>query len=71
MLGILLITPGAIINKLNQEIVRVLNQPEVKQKFFETGTEVVGSSPEQLGAKIKAEMARMGKVIKDAGIRID
>ena len=62
-------TPAAIINRLNQEIVRVLNRAEVKEKFFNAGVEVVGSSPEQLAATIKSEMARMGKVIKDAGIR--
>lgn len=40
-------------------------------RFFNTGTEVLGSSPGELGAVVKAEMARMGKVIKDAGIRAD
>jgi tripartite-type tricarboxylate transporter receptor subunit TctC len=64
-------TPAAIVQRLNQEIVRVLNQLDVKQKFFDTGTEVVGSSPEQLTAKMKSEMAQLGKVIKDAGIKLE
>lgn len=62
-------TPGAIINRLNREIVRVLNQAEVKEKFFSTGVEVVGSSPEQFAAVIKSDLSRTGKLIKDAGIR--
>jgi tripartite-type tricarboxylate transporter receptor subunit TctC len=62
-------TPTAIIRRLNQEIVRVVNQPEIKDKLLASGSEVVGSSPEQFAAAIKAEMNRMGKIIKDAGIR--
>jgi tripartite-type tricarboxylate transporter receptor subunit TctC len=64
-------TSTAIIKRLNQEIVRILNQPDVKQKFLDSGTEVVGSSPEQMAALIKSDMATMGKVIKDAGITTD
>jgi tripartite-type tricarboxylate transporter receptor subunit TctC len=64
-------TPAAIVNRLNQEIVRVLNSAEVKEKFFNAGTETVGSSPEQLMVTVKSEMVRLGKVIKDAGIRAE
>ncbi len=62
-------TPAAIINRLNQEIVRALNQANVKEKLSSTGVEVVGSSAEQFAAKIKSEIVRMGKVIREAGIR--
>ena len=61
-------TPETIINRLNRDIVRVLNRPDVKEKFFKTGLETVGSSPQQLATAMKSEMARIGKVIKDAGI---
>ena len=61
-------TPAPIVGRLNQEIVRVLNEPDVKEKLFISGVETVGSSPEQFLAVMKSEMARMGKVIKDAGI---
>jgi len=64
-------TPQAIVNRLNQEMVRVLKQADVKEKLFNAGAEVVGSSPDELGAAVKADMARMSKVIKDAGIRTD
>ena len=64
-------TPGAIINRLNQEIVRVINRTDVKERFSTAGAEAAGSSPEELAAIIKSDIAKMGKVIKDAGIRLD
>ena len=64
-------TPEAIINRLNKEIVRVLTLPEIKDRFFKAGAEVVASSPEQFAAIIKSDIVRMGKVIKDAGIKVD
>ena len=64
-------TPGAIITRLNREVVRLLNQPDVKEKFLNVGSEAVGSSPEQLAASVKADMVRLGKVVKDAGLRLD
>ena len=62
-------TPAAIIRRLNQEMVRVLVGEDVKEKFLSVGVEAVGGSPEQLATIIKNDSVRMGKVIKDAGIR--
>ena len=62
-------TPSTIIARLNQEIVTVLNQSDIKDKFAHAGISVVGSSPEQLAEKVKSETVRMGKVIRDAGLR--
>jgi tripartite-type tricarboxylate transporter receptor subunit TctC len=64
-------TPDPIVRQLNREIVQLFNQPDVKEKIMSTGSEVVASSPEQFADKIRSEMTRMGKVIKDAGIRAD
>ena len=61
-------TPAAIINLLNQEFVRILKRAEVKERLFNAAIEVVASSPEQLAATIKSEMATIGKVVKDAGL---
>ena len=63
--------PAAIIMRLNQEIARVLNLVSVKERFLSAGSEAVSSSPEQLAASIKSEMAETGKVIRDNGIRAD
>lgn len=64
-------TPAALINRLNQEIVLVLSDADVKAKFFNVGVETVGSTPQQFAAYIKSDIARMGKVIRDAGIKAD
>ena len=64
-------TPAAVIARLNQEFVRALNQPDIREKLLGAGLVVSTGSPEQLAAFIKADVARTGKVIKDAGIRAD
>jgi tripartite-type tricarboxylate transporter receptor subunit TctC len=64
-------TPPAIVTRLNQEIVKVLQRPDVREKFLTQSIEPVGSTPEAAAALIKAEVARMGKVIKAANIRAD
>ena len=62
-------TRAAVISRLHQEVVRVLSSADVKQRYFTLGVDVIGSTPEQFAAAIRAEIARLGKVIKDAGIR--
>jgi tripartite-type tricarboxylate transporter receptor subunit TctC len=62
-------TPEAIIGRLNQEVVRALNRSDIKEKLLKVGTEPVGSSPQDFAAKIRSEVASMGKVIRDVGIR--
>jgi len=62
-------TPASIIKLLNQEIGRLLNQAEVREKLINSGVEAVGGTPEQFGAAVKSEMMRLGKVIREAGIR--
>jgi tripartite-type tricarboxylate transporter receptor subunit TctC len=62
-------TPVAIVNLLQQEISRGINKPEVKELFTNAGVEVIASTPDEFTAVIKSEMTRLGKVIKDAGIR--
>ena len=63
--------PSAIINQLNQAVGRILDAPDVKERFFNVGAETVGGPPQQLGDTMKSEIARLGKVIKEAGIRED
>jgi len=62
-------TSAAIIQRLNQEVVQGLNKPEVKERLFAAGVQVVASTPDEASAKIKSETARMGKVIREAGLR--
>jgi tripartite-type tricarboxylate transporter receptor subunit TctC len=62
-------TPPAIIDKLNRETVRILASPDVRKRFAELGSEVIGNSPAEFSAVIKAEIPQWAKLIKDAGIR--
>ena len=62
-------TPAALIGILNREIVRLLNKPDLRERYSRAGAEVVASTPEQLAATMKSDMIMMEKVIKAAGIR--
>lgn len=62
-------TPAAIVNRLSQEIVRMLNRSEVKERLFSMGLEVVATSPEEFAATIKREMAKWSKLITEARLR--
>ena len=64
-------TPVAAINRLNQEIVRFLNNPDVKERYLNTGSEIVANSSEALAAFIQADSAKWRKLIKEAGLRAD
>ncbi len=62
-------TPAAFVNRLNGAIVQVLKRTEVRERFLANGVEIIAGSPSELAATMKSEIARMGKVIRDAGIR--
>ncbi len=62
-------TPAAILARLHQESLRVLQSPEMKERFLASGVEAVGSTPQQFAAVIKAETTRLAQVIKSAGLR--
>ena len=64
-------TPAQPITRLNQEIVRVLHRPDLKERHFNAGAETVGSSPEEFAATIRSDIVRWGKVIKSAGIKTE
>ena len=64
-------TPREIIVKLNQEILRALADPGVKERLASLGADIVASSPEQTAAIFKADLAKYTKVAQAAGIRVD
>ena len=64
-------TPAAIITSLNREMVRFLKSDEAKERFLNVGVDTIGTTPEQFLAVVKADMVKWGKLIKDAGIRVE
>ena len=64
-------TPAEIRNRLHAEVVKILRAPDIKEKLLGMGAEPVGSTQEQFGAFIKSEVAKWGKVIRDANIKAD
>jgi len=64
-------TPKPIVTRLNTEIVKALNAPDLKELFFTQGLDPAPSTPEQFGAYIKSELGRWAKVIKASGAKAD
>jgi tripartite-type tricarboxylate transporter receptor subunit TctC len=62
-------TPPAVVQVLHREIVRAYNAPEVKEQVLSTGSFVAADTPEEFAAFVRAENAKWGKVIHDAGIK--
>jgi tripartite-type tricarboxylate transporter receptor subunit TctC len=61
-------TPAAIVNKLNQDSLKVLAQPDMRASFTKLGLDTVGNTPSELAATIKSDIGKWAKVIKEAGI---
>ena len=63
--------PPALATRINAEVTKLLNQPDVKDRLLGIGVETVGNSPEAFVDMLKAEVAKWSKVISYAGIRAD
>ena len=61
--------PPSITAKVHGDVVRVLQEPEVKAQLLSQGADAIGSSPEQFRARIAAEITRYARLVKAAGIR--
>jgi tripartite-type tricarboxylate transporter receptor subunit TctC len=64
-------TPPAAIARLNQELVKILRSPEIREKMAAEGVEAVGGTPQEYAAHIKAELASYARIVKAAGIKAD
>jgi len=64
-------TPAAIVARMQQQVARVIQMPEVKQKLLEQGGDTVGSSPEALDKVVKSDLRRWAEVIRDAHIKVE
>jgi tripartite-type tricarboxylate transporter receptor subunit TctC len=64
-------TAPSIIDKVNTDLKNVLGMPEVRDKLAALGFEISPGTPQEFGALIRREMAKVAKVVKEAGIRAD
>jgi len=64
-------TPPEIVKRLNAEIVKALNMPDVREKLSGLGAEIVADSPEEFSALVKAEVAKWADVVKKSGAKVD
>jgi tripartite-type tricarboxylate transporter receptor subunit TctC len=64
-------TPKEIVDRLNREIVKIGALPDVKARLDTLGFNPVLNTPDEFGARIKVEMAKWGKVVRDAKLRIE
>jgi len=64
-------TPPEIVKRLNTEIVKIINSPDVKEKLISLGAEPVGDSPEHFAVLVKAEISKWADVVKKSGAKVD
>ncbi len=64
-------TPKPVVDRLNAEILKALQHPDVKAKLAAQGAEPLGSTPAEYGAYVKKEIARWGGVVKASGVTIE
>ncbi len=64
-------TPLAVIKRLHAEVVKVLQSPEVAEKFTPVAIEMIGSTPQEFGAYIRTEITKWAGVVKRSGAKID
>ena len=64
-------TPRELIAKLNADIIKAINAPDVRDKLAAVGFELQTTSPDDFGQLIQREMARMSKLVRDAGIKAE
>ena len=64
-------TPNDVIVRLNQDAVKAVNQPKVKDSLVTEGAEVIGSSPQDFARYIRVEYARIGKLLKEGRLQVN
>ena len=64
-------TPPAVINRIQTEVAAILKRPEVRERLARDSIEAVGNTPDQFALHIRAEIEKWGKVVRDAGIKLE
>lgn len=64
-------TPAALLARINEDVVAILDRPEMKARFLEQGAEVVGDSPADFEAYVNSEISKWGKLVRQSGAAAD
>lgn len=64
-------TPAAVVNKFHSELMEVLKEPAVQEKFQSLGLEIIGNKPAEFSAFLKNDIVKWAKVVKDSGAKAD
>jgi tripartite-type tricarboxylate transporter receptor subunit TctC len=64
-------TPKAVINRVHGEVVKLLKEQDVRERFDKAGLTPIGSTPAQLAARLKQDLNKWPKVIREAGIKVE
>lgn len=64
-------TPKAVIEQINAAVLKVMALPETRERMAGFGAEITTSTPEEFAAHIRSEMAKLGKVVRDAAIKVN
>jgi tripartite-type tricarboxylate transporter receptor subunit TctC len=64
-------TPKEIVDVLYREIAKAVAEPEVKEKLLKLGFTPIANTPDEFAARIKLEIEKWGKVVRDAKLRIE
>jgi tripartite-type tricarboxylate transporter receptor subunit TctC len=64
-------TPKRIVAKLNAGLLKSIGPPEVQKRMLDLGLEPAGSTPEEFGVFVRADIARWARVVKEAGVRTE
>jgi tripartite-type tricarboxylate transporter receptor subunit TctC len=64
-------TPANIVNRLNSDVAKIMNTPETQKAMFDAGVEVSLSTPTALSQLMVSELDKWGKVVKEAGIKME
>lgn len=63
--------PADIVTRINAELNRALDLPDVKERFGNPGVEIAPNAPPQFAADVRADIAKWSQLIKSLGIRLD
>ena len=64
-------TPAAIVNRLHAEIVKIMQMPDIRERWAALGADPLSNAPAEFAAFLKADIGKWAKVVKDSGAKAD